>query len=78
MQPMYAFISSCSNCRYYRELKEDAEVEVDSNVHDADAAEYGRCVRFPPALFHRNLLNGEFPVVHQDTWCGEYMRDTRQ
>lgn len=33
--------------------------------------EYGKCRRYPPQFFYETL-NGEWPVVHETSVCGEY------
>ena len=78
---MYSLLHSgpacCGNCKFFKvidETEEEAEIEVDDISEDA-GEEYGRCVRFPPVLFHPGLLNGEFPVVAATTVCGEFKRD---
>jgi hypothetical protein len=76
---MYSLLHSgsacCGQCRYFKVMNPAEETEVEIESVDVDAGEYGRCVRYPPALFHPNLLNGEFPVVSAATWCGEFKRD---
>ena len=70
--------ASCGNCKFFRVInaaeETEAEIEVDAFADEA-GQEYGRCIRFPPALFHPGLLNGEFPVVAATTLCGEFKRD---
>lgn len=79
---MYSLLHSgpacCGNCRYFRRMDAAEETDIEIEVDDFSggaAEEYGRCVRFPPALFHPGLLNGEFPVVSASVWCGEFKRD---
>ena len=74
---MYGYPDTCQGCKFFRPLTEE-DTDVESDEWGADAAEYGRCVRYPPTFFHHNLLNGEFPVVRQDAWCGEYRRSIGQ
>ena len=77
---MYSSLHSgpaqCDNCKYFRPLTPDDDAdEMEFAGDGASAAEYGRCVRHPPSFFYEGLLNGEFPVIHGETWCGEFKRN---
>jgi len=34
--------------------------------------EYGRCLRGPPQFIEPGALNGGWPVVKKEEWCGEH------
>lgn len=76
---MYSLLHSgpacCGHCKFFKAMDMTEETEVEIEDVDVEAGEYGRCVRYPPALYHPGLLNGEFPVVSAATWCGEFKRN---
>lgn len=51
----------CGNCRFWR-LRSDL----------LEGMGGGYCVRFPPIFQMENALNDGFPMVSQQTWCGEW------
>lgn len=73
---LYSGPAQCENCKFYRPLQADDDVEeMEFDGNGSGAEDYGRCVRFPPRFFYEGLLNAEFPVVHITTWCGEFKRN---
>lgn len=76
---MYSLLNGgppcCGTCKYLQRL--DVASDADTEIEDfgGDPREYGRCTRYTPVFFHRELLNAEFPVVSETTLCGEYKRD---
>lgn len=79
----------CANCaffqRYTKEMVEEKVVAVTSatdltpaenEIDFQSMMEFGKCVRYPPQFFYETL-NGEWPVVHQTHFCGEYRADDR-
>jgi hypothetical protein len=51
---------SCATCRFYEAIE------------DRFNGEMGRCLRWPPQFVAKGALNGEWPVVRNDKWCGEH------
>ena len=64
--------SCCGNCVYYQPIDPLAEGEQLEVSGDNRPGEIGRCIRYPPAFFYPKLLNAEFPVVGEETVCGEF------
>lgn len=75
---MYSLLHSgaacCGQCKYFKVLHQEDEPDVEVHNLESSDVEYGRCVRYPPVLFHPTLLNAEFPVVSAAVWCGEFSR----
>lgn len=69
----------CGNCRFYRPLDpeqvEPDEDELWGGEEEAAMSEAGKCVRYPPRFFYPELLNGEWPVVNSEDYCGEHARN---
>lgn len=72
---------TCATCRFFARFT-TREIQDEVNAAEAPDAdpdpdldeylnEYGKCVRYPPMFFH-DVLNGEWPVVHESKFCGEY------
>jgi hypothetical protein len=61
-------ITICANCRFFRPLPPDEEQESISG----DPTQFGRCLRFPPTFIEEGCLNGEWPIVFNQSWCGEH------
>ena len=64
----------CANCRYFQPLSPKQVEQGAAGPWEEDAL-VGRCVRYPPQFFHAELLNGEWPVVNSEEYCGEHSRD---
>ena len=72
---------TCAGCRYFARFNLEeigsevaAAVNYDGEMspeYDEHLLEFGKCVRYPPQFFH-DVLNGEWPVVHEDNFCGEW------
>lgn len=79
---------TCATCRFFLrftaevtagferngpELIDDsaADFPVLATENDTDLLEYGRCIRLPPQLLGQTL-NGDWPVIHETRFCGEY------
>jgi hypothetical protein len=71
----------CASCKWFKRIPpESIGVSVkavaspedqDEDVDDSLLEGFGRCVRNPPQFFYETL-NGEWPVVHETKYCGEY------
>lgn len=79
----------CGNCAFFKRYTPEMVQEMVVPVTDArdltpaeneaeyqSMVEFGKCVRNPPQFFYETL-NGEWPVVHQTNYCGEYRADDR-
>lgn len=55
---------SCATCRFFDLLTEDGQPD-----------EYGLCLRNPPQFVEPGCLNGGWPIVQKDQWCGEHRPD---
>lgn len=79
----------CGNCAFFRRYTKEMVFEKVMPVTDAreltpaeaedhyeSMVEFGKCVRNPPQFFYETL-NGEWPVVHQTHYCGEYRAENR-
>jgi hypothetical protein len=42
---------------------------VEGEIEDG---EFGMCRRFPPQIAEPGVLNGVWPVVRREDWCGEH------
>lgn len=72
---------TCANCRFFARFTQEAigeevgaAVDTDGEMspeYDEHLIEFGKCVRYPPQFFHE-VLNGEWPVVHETKFCGEW------
>lgn len=51
---------SCMTCRFFDYLPARHE------------GRFGRCLRNPPQFIESGVLNGGWPVVEKDEWCGEH------
>lgn len=86
---MYAPIRrECGTCAFFKRYTQEAidhtVVGVSSandltpldedDVKHQSLLEFGKCVRYPPTFFYETL-NGEWPVVHETHFCGEYRVD---
>jgi hypothetical protein len=60
------------------QLYDDSEQALAAPIISTDAnsslTDYGRCLRNPPQFF-LSSLNGEWPIVHEESVCGEYRPD---
>ena len=60
------------------QLYDDSEQTLAAPILSTDAdshlSDYGRCLRNPPQFFSSSL-NGEWPIVHDSSVCGEYRPD---
>ena len=63
-----ATMAVCANCRFYKPLPPDEEPDTIAG----DPTEFGRCLRFPPTFIEEGVLNGEWPIVFAQLWCGEH------
>ena len=50
-------MKACKTCVYFEPLEEQ---------------EFGSCKRNPPMFVMPRVLNGHWPVVAEDDWCGEH------
>jgi hypothetical protein len=65
----------CGTCKFFMPIEIAQEEVVLEEGQTVEDGEIGRCKRYPPTLYHRKLLNGEWPVISQEEWCGEYAVD---
>jgi hypothetical protein len=60
----------CGTCRWF----------VPVLVHECgqceEGHEYGQCRRHPPVLLKPGAMNGVFPVLESEEWCGEHDHHT--
>ena len=63
-----ATMAVCANCRFFKPLSPDEEPDALSG----NPTEFGRCVRFPPVFVEEAVLNGDWPIVFNQLWCGEH------
>ncbi len=61
-------IEECKNCRFY-EMQEYETAEGISYERT-----FGMCRRFPPKRIDGTISG--FPVVEEDWWCGEHLKNT--
>lgn len=54
----------CANCLFFEALQSDEEDDL--------GGEYGQCRRAPPVLVEPGAMNGVWPVIREDNWCGEH------
>ena len=59
----------CGTCRYF------TPVTVEVKEISAER-EFGQCRRWPPQLLKPGMMNGVFPVIEPDDWCGEHDYDS--
>jgi len=77
---------TCATCRFFLrfteestagferrslELIDDSEASLLAIDNESDLFEYGRCIRNPPQ-FLGETFNGDWPIVHDTRFCGEY------
>lgn len=82
--------ATCASCRFFRRfspqtdpglqpaLVDDSEealsMPILSTEPHPDILDYGKCVRNPPQFFSQSL-SGEWPIIHDSRYCGEYRPD---
>lgn len=55
---------SCKTCYFFERIVDRYEEQ------------YGRCLRNPPQFVEPSALNGDWPVIKEDQWCGEHDQHT--
>lgn len=73
---------ACASCRYFVRLVDDPGERYEPlcdfvdgpQPFDVTLQEFGKCVRQPPQLYG-DTLNGEWPIVHEERFCGEYRQE---
>lgn len=63
-------VRCCGNCRCY------VPVLVQECTQCPDGHELGQCRRNPPVLYRPGAMNGAFPILESDEWCGEHDYDS--
>lgn len=51
---------TCKTCHFFE------------RIADRYDSKYGRCLRNPPQFVEYSALNGDWPVIKEDQWCGEH------
>ncbi len=54
----------CKTCKFWE------------RIEDKHERKFGRCLRNPPQFVMSDALNGEWPVIKADQWCGEHAEHT--
>jgi len=58
---------SCKNCRFYLPIVYEVDLV---GSEDWGITDCGQCRRYPPLA--KEEVEAIFPVVHEDSWCGEF------